>query len=91
MSRFIRKNRDEINKMSVVEFCTYMEEWDKATDEKWHTQKITESEMPQFKTKEEARKYYSAISFNEFEQEHLKKQKDSRPYKDVEFHSKTFS
>ena len=77
MTKFHRKSKEEIRQMSVDEFCTYMEEWDKATVEKWHTQKITESEMPHFKTKEEVRKYYGAISFDEFEKKYLQKKSES--------------
>lgn len=71
MSKFGKKSKEEIHKMSVDDFCKYMEEWEKATDEKWHMQKITESEMPHFKTIDEARKYYGGISFDDFEQKYF--------------------
>lgn len=61
MTQFQRKSKEEIHQLSFDEFCDYMAEWNKATDEKWHEQELTEHYMPTFSSKEEARKYYGAI------------------------------
>ena len=73
MAKFQRKSKEEIHQLSVDEFCDYMSDWDKATDGKWHEQELTELDMPTFSSKEEARKHYGAISFDEFEQKYLLK------------------
>lgn len=64
----MKKSKEDIKKMSVDEFCDYMEEWDKATEVKWDLSQLHESTQPKFSTKEDARAYYKSISFDEFEQ-----------------------
>lgn len=68
MPKFTRKSKDEIHKMSVDDFCEYMEEWDKVSYDQWHQQNMKEEEIPHIQTKEEAKKYFGGISFEEFEQ-----------------------
>lgn len=71
MANFQKKTQNEINHMSIDEFCDYMSEWDRYTESKYSGSSLKESNTPQFETIEEARKYYGGISIEEFEQKYF--------------------